>query len=354
MDNFSVKEDKKNYILVEKTLKELEEIVNEHSNDYSFKIYEHTVKRDEEYSEEQKVIQYSNKWQATISSDIRVSDDRLYELVKQIAYDTILGGEKEDVLNKIKDKAMASKVRSVLYVKEPRSDETFKSAYIETEFGDRKEGEEYYEGKEKINEELKNVGNISWDYNRRTATGEPTKDVVMADEVYVSMYTYNYHGTEENVVRLIKKLFRNELTYCVKQGSVIIPQEYLDKGKTGIEEWRETKSSKNKNNNMEKRMLRQMLRDKKQSILMQMRTLMWRFPTGQDTRDWSVPSLNIYGSGNCAMAHKLVNRVLGEMTDQEILSITDEEVSKKFKEYWKGILTKAIEQIDDVITYGDN
>lgn len=354
MNDFSVNEDKKNYILVEKTLKELEEVVKEHSNDYNFKIYEHTVKRDEEYSEEQKVIQYSNKWQATISSDIRVSDDRLYELVKQIAYDTILGGEKEDVLNKIKDKAMASKVRSVLYVKEPRKDETFKSAYIETEFGERKEGEEYYEDEEKINEELKKVGTVSWNYNRRTAAGEPTKDVVMADEAYVSMYTYNYRGKEENVVKLINKLFRSELTYCIKQGNVIIPQEYLDKGKTGIEEWRETKASKNKNNNMEKRMLRQMLRDKKQAILMQMRKLMWRFPNGKDVRDWTMPYLTVYGNGNCAMAQKLVKQVLGEMTDQEILNLTDEEISKKFKEYWKGILTKAIEQIDDVITYGDN
>lgn len=347
-------DDKKNYILVEKTLKELAEIVNEHNNEYSFRIYEHKVKRDEEYSEEQKIIQYSNKWQATISSDIRVSEDRLYELVKQTAFKIILGGEKEDILNKIKDKVMSSKVRSVLYVKEPRSDETVKHTYIETEYGDRKEGEEYYEDEEMINEELKNTGNTSWNYSKRTSAGEPTKDIVMIDDVYVSMYTYNYRGTEETIVKLIKKLFRSELTYCIKQGNVIVPQEYLDKGNAGINEWRETKASKNKNNNMEKRMLRQMLKDKKQDILMQMRKLLWRFPNGKDTRDWSVPYLTIYGNGNCAMTQKLVNQVLGEMTDQEILSITDEEVSKKFKEYWRGILTKAIEQIDDVITYGEN
>lgn len=348
-----MEEDKKNYILVEKTVKELEEIVNEHSNDYNFKIYEHQVKRDEEYSEEQKAIQYSNKWQANISSDIRMYDEKIYELVRDVAHKVILGGEKEDILNKIKDKVMSSKVRSVLYVQEPRADETFKRAYIETEYGDRKEGEEYYEDEEQVNEELKNTGNTSWNYSVRTADGNPTKDIVMIDEAYVSMYIYNYNGTEDNVVRLIKKFIRNELTYCIKQGNVIVPQEYLDKGIEGIEEWRNIKSSNNKNNNMEKRMLREMLRDKKQAILMQMRNLLWRFPTGQDARDWSIPYITIYGNGNRAMAQKLANQVLGKKTDQEILNLTEEDVDKAYKEYWKGVLNKAIEQIDDVITYGD-
>lgn len=356
MDEFSIG-DKKKYVLVEKSLYDLEKLVEEHKNDYNFDVYEHKVERDEELSEEQKVIQAANKWQSNITSDLRVSEDKLYELVEEVGYKEILNGEKENIITKIQDKVMNSNVRGVIYVEKKFNsvlNSNISRAWVEIEYGDRKEDTEYLENKEEMNKDLQQVRHDAWNYSKRDVNGNPGKEWVMLEDVRLNVYTWNYRGTFENIGKLVKKFIRNELTYCIKNGNVIVPKEYLDKGREGIEEWRETKASKNKNNNMEKRMLRQMLRDKKQAILMQMRNLLWRFPDGQDNKDWSVPYLNIYGSGNHAMAQKLVNKVLGKMTDQEILNMTDEEVSKKFKEYWKGILTKAIEQIDDVITYGDN
>lgn len=347
---------RKQYVLLEKSLYDLEKLVEEHQGEYNFDVYEYKVKRDEEFSEEQKVIQAGKKWNANITNDIRVYDNRLYDLVKEVGYKEILNGEKENIIFKIQDKVMNSNVRGIIYVEDNFNkdlNKTIKRAWVEIEYGDREEGTEYLEDEEEMNKDLQQVRHDSWNYTKRDANGNPAKEWVMLEDVKLNVYTYNYRGTFENVGKLVKKFIRNELTYCIKQGNVVIPQEYLDKGKEGIEEWRETKASKNKNNNMEKRMLRQMLRDKKHSILMQMRTLMWRFPNGQDTRDWSIPHLTIYGNGNKTMAQKLVNQVLGKMTDQEILNMTDEEISKKFKEYWKGILNKTIEQIDDVITYGD-
>lgn len=348
---------KKKYVLLEKSLYDLEKLVEEHKSEYNFDVYEYKVERDEELSEEQKAIQNGNRWNTNITNDIRVNDNVLYELVKEVGYKEILNGEKENIILKIQDKVMNSNVRGIIKVEtnfNTKLNDNIKRAWVEIEYGDRKEDTEYLDDEEEMNKDLQQVRHDSWNYAKRDANGDPAKEWVMLEDVKLNVYTYNYRGTFENVGKLVKKFIRNELTYCIKQGNVVIPQEYLDKGKEGIEEWRETKASKNKNNNMEKRMLRQMLRDKKHSILMQMRTLMWRFPTGQDERDWSIPHLTIYGNGNKAMAQKLVNQVLGKKTDQEILNMTDEEISKKFKEYWKGILNKTIEQIDDVITYGDN
>lgn len=355
MDDFSTG-NKKRYVLVEKSLYDLEKLVEEHKNNYNFDVYEHKVKRDEELSEEQKTIQYSNKWNTNITNDIRANDNVLYDLVKEVGYKEILNGEKENIILKIQDKVMNSNVRGVIHVEtnlNASTNENIKRAWVEIEYGDRKEDVEYLDNEEEMNKDLQQVKSDTWNYSKRDVNGNPAKEWVMLEDVRLNVYTYNYRGTFENVGKLVKKFIRNELTYCIKQGNVIIPQYYLDKGKEGIEEWRASKASKNKNNNMEKRMLRQMLRDKKHSILMQMRNLLWRFPTGQDTRDWSIPHLTIYGNGNKAMAQKLANQVLGKMTDQEILNMTAEDIDKAYKEYWKGVLNKAIEQLDDVITYGD-
>lgn len=355
MNDFS-SGNKKKYVLLEKSLYDLEKLVEEHKNDYNFDVYEYKVERDEELSEEQKAIQNGNRWQTNITNDIRVNENVLYDLVREVGYKEILNGEKENIILKIQDKVMNSNVRGILHVDtnfNVTSNENIKRAWVEIEYGDRKEDTEYIDNEEEMNKDLQQVRNDTWNYARRDANGNPAKEWVMLEDVKLNVYTYNYRGTFENVGKLVKKFVRNELTYCIKQGNVIVPQEYLDKGKEGIEEWRTSKASKNKNNNMEKRMLRQMLREKKNDILLQMRNILWRFPTGQDTRDWSVPHLNIYGNGNKAMAQKLVNQVLGKMTDQEILNMTSEDIDKAYKEYWKGVLNKAIEQLDGVITYGD-
>lgn len=347
---------KKKYVLVEKSLYDLEKLVEEHNNEYTFDVYEYNVKRDEEFSEEQKEIQNRNRWQTNITNDIRVYDSVLYDLVKEIGYKEILSGEKENIILKIQDKVMNSNVRGIIHVDtnfNTELNENVNRAWVEIEYGDRKEDTEYLDNEEEMNKDLQQVRNDSWNYAKRDSKGNPGKEWVMLEDVKLNIYTYNYRGTFENVGKMVKKFIRNELTYCIKNGNVIVPQEYLDKGKEGIEEWRASKASKNKNNNMEKRMLRQMLRDKKNDVLLQMRNILWRFPTGQDTRDWSIPHLTIYGNGNKAMAQKLANQVLGKMTDQEILNMTSEDIDKAYKEYWKGVLNKAIEQLDDVITYGD-
>lgn len=347
---------KKKYVLLEKSLYDLEKFVEEHNSEYNVDVYEYNVKRDEEFSEDQKEIQNRNRWNANITNDIKVYDSVLYDLVKEVGYKEILGGEKENIILKIQDKVMNSNVRGIINVETNYNSElndNVNRAWVEFEYGDRKEDTEYLDNEEEMNKDLQQVRNDSWNYSKRDAKGNPGKEWVMLEDIRLNIYTYNYRGTFENVGKLVRKFVRNELTYCIKQGNVIVPQEYLDKGKEGIEEWRASKASKNKNNNMEKRMLRQMLREKKSDILMQMRNILWRFPTGQDTRDWSVPYLNIYGNGNKVMAQKLVNQVLGKMTDQEILNMTAEDVDKAYKEYWKGVLKRAIEQLDDVITYGD-
>lgn len=325
------------YVLLEQTTKELWEQAQSGSG-YSQAVYQYEIKHDD-YTEEQKKIQSDNRWQSRIGRDIRYREDSFYEMIGKIIEEELSNGTRENLEDKVYDSLMNTKIRTYLVVKPDAN-----SCYIESEYGDEQEDSTYIHDEKEMEKAVRKVVTHGW--NRDTD--------VYIDNIEVNIYNYTLQDLDDKLKKLVKKYIRNEFTYCIKQNKIIVPEEYIAKGHAGIEEWRELKASKNNNNNMEKRMLRSMVRDKKSDILMQMRKLLWRFPTGQDARDWSVPYLNIYGSGNHAMAQKLVNQVLGKMTDQEILNLTDEEISKKFKEYWKGILTKAIEQIDDVITYGDN
>lgn len=332
------------YVLHENTIQELIDVAKS-TNMWDAEIYTKDIKH-EDISDEQRQIQYAKSWDTDISNTLRTNESAVYKTIEESVYNEIRGGLREGLKAKLKQNVLNSKITAVLTI-EDRPD-GYNNAYIEYVYDVEKGDEEYIKDEDKLEEAVKKVKKKQYSYHE----GEEEK-YTLIERVTSRMYAYNWRDMESKIDSLIKKVIREKLSYCIKQDKIIVPEDYLEKGRDGIEEWRGIKASKNKNNNMEKRMLRGMIRDKKISNLSQMRRLLWNFPNGLDKNDWTIPRLSVYGNGNKAMAHKLMCQILGEKTDQELLNMTEEDVDKAYKEYWKGVLRKAIEKIDGVQTYGE-
>ena len=137
---------------------------------------------------------------------------------------------------------------------------------------------------------------------------------------------------------------RNELTYCIKSDKVIVPEEYLAKGKEGIDEWRQIKQSGNKNNSIEKKMLKQVVADKKKFAYQTMWQILDKIAGTK--HDWSVPSLEVDGRYNKTRTGKLVTQILNTRYKQGLIDMSEEDIINKFKDYWKEILMEAYNNID--------
>ena len=166
----------------------------------------------------------------------------------------------------------------------------------------------------------------------------------------VSVQAYAYWGQKltENVKRYIKRVIREDLTYCLKKDKVVIPDEYLDKGKEGIEEWRTIQSGKNKNNSMEKRMLQQVFKDKKTTAYGISSLIMDTLTTNMSEHDWSIPNVQIDGRWNQTRMRKFITKRVDTTNRQKFLNMSDEEIIKVFKEYWKTKLMDAYKAIDEL------
>lgn len=343
MENNFIKSTEK-YVVLESSIKELMDRAD-NTTMWQDKLYEKEYKH-EGLTREQELLQVEKHWDTTISNTLRLHDEKFCQAVEKAIYDLIAEGETEHIAVKAKQRAMNSKVTAVLTI-EDRND-GYQNAFIDFVYdAEKKDGEVYITDEKKMDEAIMKVKKKQYKYNQ----GKEDYEHVLIEKVELSIYAYSWRNAQSVMERAIKRVMREGFTYCFKQDKLVVPEEYAKKGAEGIREWRNLKASKNKNNNMEKRMLRGMLQEKRTKNLEQMQRLLWRFPVGKETRDWRIPNLTIYGNGNKSMAKKLVTQILGKKTDQELLNMTQEEVEKLYKEYWKGVLKKAIEQMDEVETF---
>ena len=135
----------------------------------------------------------------------------------------------------------------------------------------------------------------------------------------------------------------------MKKDALIVPEEYMNKGKTGVEEWRNIKASNNKNNSIEKKLLKQALRDKKKYTIDCMGGVMLRtvFPdNGTIVRDWSLPFMEIDGRFNYSRTRKLVNTILKDKSDQDLIKMSEKEIQELFKDFWKNKLMELYNSVD--------
>ena len=324
------------YIIYNNTLRELQKAAQKEHDAYTYSnviLYEHKVDRSD-MSEAQKILQAKNRWYAEHSSTIYIDEyDTLYNNIKSIAYDEIFGGCKEGLEDKIFNKIMDTKLKVIASTY--NEIDKAKRVSINQEFGDEKhEDREYSNALEEFEEELKSVKRIN---------SFASNEYVYLEKLEVKVSSYRYYDMDTKVKKLIKKFIKDELTYCIKNDKIIVPDEYITKGIDGIKEWRELKRSGNKNNSMEKRMLRQIVADKKTYAFNGMNQIVDAI--ARNSR-WDIPTLEIDGRFNKQKIKKLVTMVLDEKNKQYYIDASDEEIIKKFKEYWKGILMDAYDRID--------
>lgn len=333
---------KKGYVVVDTTIGEIikkvnkEKAPNQHGYYDIVPIYEHEIDRSNLTAEE-KIIQENNRWYKERTSEIRLYEDAISALVSKSMYDELSAGTKEFLPDKIHERIMNTKFRSVLEFME-RSDGT---VYLEIfdEIGE--DGKrDYIESRDmnELNKELEKVN-----MNSSYTPGKPM--YVWLERVVVGAYPYAIERIEENINKAIKRLIRTELVYCLKNNMIIVPEEYLSKGREGIKEWQELKRSNSKSNSMEKRMLKQIFADKREFAYKAMAKVIDQVGY---SHNWSVPSLTVDGRWNKTKMDKLITQIADTKDKQKFINMPNEELIKLFKEYWKGVLTKACEEIDMV------
>lgn len=145
--------------------------------------------------------------------------------------------------------------------------------------------------------------------------------------------------------KLVKKAIKENLAYCLRNGRVIVPQEYLDKGERGITEWQEHKRSSDKRNTMEHRMTRTLVNDKKKLLsdtLLEITRLI-----AIQGNDWSIPKISVNGLYNKGRMAKLANSFIKQKSAQEILELTEQDIIDMCRNYWKQKMTDTIAAMDN-------
>lgn len=329
-------EKEKGYVVVEMTLQELEDKATANTQTYDrLKLFECPIDRGT-MSPEQLEIQQKNKWYTERNINIRLGEDSYYEQIKQVAYKKISDGCKDNLINEIQNSVMATKLRVVATIKKYDND---KSIFETDTILGEDDKYEYSNDLDEFKEKLKDI-KYSSTYNNTN------KEFVYLEYFDIHMYSYAFNDVNDTVRKLIKKFIRNELTYCLKNGRIIIPDEYLAKGKEGIEEWRKIKSSSNKNNSMEKRMIKQVFADKKKLAYETMRQIVSK--VANTKHDWSLPSIVVDGQWNKAKMNKLVTQLADTKDKQKFIDLSEEEMTKKFKDYWKNKLMEIYKEVDEM------
>lgn len=325
----------KGYIVCEKTLKELQDIATKESYRYNqTTLYECDVDRGE-MSEEQRKIQIDNRWNAETCGSLYISEDTYYNAIKDMAYKLILGGEKENIADKVKDAILNTKVKSVVSI--IRESKWGDSVSICFEFGDEEKNNlEYTRDLDEMKKELETVA-----YHNSFMKEE---DKVLLERLKVEVQAYRFDDITTRIGKLVNKFMRENLTYCIKNNMVIIPQEYLDKGIGGIEEWREIKRSSNKNNSIEKRLIKEVLQNKRAFAYDAMHQILFKIT--RSGCDWSLPVITVDGQWNKTKINKLVTKLADTKNKQKFMETSEEEIFNTFKEYWKEKLMEIYDEID--------
>lgn len=165
----------------------------------------------------------------------------------------------------------------------------------------------------------------------------------------ISYYTAKNRYYGENVIKyLVNKILKEKYTYCVKMGKNIVPDDYIKLGKEGIERWRQEKSSGNKQNSIEKQMLKKIKLQKRQNAFMTFNDAMAAMLNEKGSRNWDLVFLSVDGRWSTNRRMKTINKYILNVSDNELVTMSDEEIEKRCKSYWVAELTQAIERIKNL------
>lgn len=324
----------KAYVLCTKTLREIESIAA-NSQEYRIELYSLDIDRSD-LSEEQKRMQEKNKWYAKEDVDFRLWGTKLDELVNKRIMDTVLSKYDGNILEKTINDIMDIEIRFIGKVSE---DKKRIRTTIDFEVGDsRNDTFEYSDDLEEFEKMAKQ--------SSRCISYSDDKDIVYLERVSAQVYQHSFENFKKEVKKEINKFVRNRLTYCLKNGKLIVPDEYLDKGEKGIEEWRDIKSSKNKSNSIENKLIKEAVNEKKQYAYDAVYKAMDKIISANSSRDWTLPRLVIDGKWNKQRTQKLATKILDTKDKQKLIEMSEQEITDRAKEYWKQQLMDAYNEVD--------
>lgn len=337
-----MEEKTKKYVVCEHTLQELQEEAKTITEYYGSKnIYEYKIDRSY-LTLEQKEIQVANRWNTDYCDNIRISETKLYDYARKIFYKELSNGCRENIKDKLIDSLMNLKVRNIAsFNKYKENDEFYTGISCDYELeGEESEDFVYINDIKEFESRLKDV-------SRRSYYGRNKNDIVYLETFRVQIYAQEFRNVKDTVTRIVNKFLRNELTYCINSNKIIVPEEYIAKGEVGINEWRELKRSKNKNNNIENQIIKQTFKDKKKFAIQSMYAVMGAI-TKNNWESWKVPNLSLDGCYNAQRTSYLVNQLLKDKDKKQFLSMPEEEIIERFKKHWIDKLNKSIEQINEI------
>lgn len=165
----------------------------------------------------------------------------------------------------------------------------------------------------------------------------------------ISYYTPKNRYYGENAIKyLVNKILKEKYRYCVKMGKNIVPDNYIKLGKAGIERWRQEKSNSNKHNSIEKQMLRKIKLQKKNDAFTTFNDVMAAMLNEKGSRNWDLAFLSVDGRWNTGRRMKTINKYILNVSDNELVTMSNEEIEKRCKSYWVAELTQAIERIKNL------
>lgn len=324
----------KAYVLCTKTLREIENIAA-NSQEYRIELYSLYIDRSE-LSEEQKKIQEKNHWYANEDVDFRMWGVKLDELVSKNIMGLVLNKHDGNILEDTMNQVLDTEIRFVGKVSEEKKRVR---ATIDFEVGDdRSDMFEYSDDLEEFKEKAKQ--------STRSISYSDDGEVVYLEKVSAGIYQRAFENFKKDVKKEINKFVRNRLTYCLKSGKIIVPDEYLNKGEKGIEEWRDIKSSKNKSNSIENKLIKEAVNGKKRYAYNAVSRVMDKIVSADNSHNWVLPRLMVDGKWNKQRTQKLVAKILDTKDKQKLIEMSEQEIIDKAKEYWKKKLMDAYNEVD--------
>lgn len=319
----------KQYVIYEDTLENI--LANMESKDQTV-LYEYAAK-EKELTEEQKYIQRDNQWRARQSQNVNISQYDLKNMTENAVDEAFTSGYDGDIVKKVSEDILGKKVIVYTIVDE-------NSVSINTDIGERENRNYVYDTKE-LEEKLDNLKLEASFYGR--STDKPKVNFEFLKLTIGGMYYYRKQDYIDKIPKFARAFIKNKYVYCTKNGKNIVPKEYLDKGEKGIAEWQELKRSSNKNNSIEKRLIVQTVREKKQFAFACAREVECKI--GNVGSSWSIPRLTVDGCWNVGKNSKLVSELFNTKDKNAMMTIENEKILEEVKEHWKNELEKAIEAI---------
>lgn len=330
----------KRYVVYEATMREILKIAQaQEDNANSIELYRYTPAK-RTMTEAQLEKQAGNSWQSKPYIDISLSSHDVERVAEYEMWNAMKSKYRGDLYGEIHKRVLDINMRASVSV-EPRSNGHSRvDRHLTTSADINDEKVEYiYDMKEMA----KKLDDAKLDYS---FSGNAPDDYVYLDELTVIVHKYRIEWMVKDVPRLIKRVIKNNLTYCLKNGKSIVPDEYLDKGEKGVREWQEIKRSSNKNNSMEKRMVRDILKSKRDYAYDCVHTVTRAIVNPR--YNYSMPCLEVEGRWNTTKVKKMVSNLFKDMSDSAIMQTSEEDILDMVKTYWKEELESAIRCIEAV------